>query len=92
MTKAQISDLLHCVKWSHYNARIGIEMFMRRNPALHLTSEMLNLAVGVGRLTFPNIVGLPEGPFPVFKDRPFYDYRMWNRPGAKEWEEIIERL
>ena len=86
MTKNETSGLLEAVKRSHYNAEIGVKMFLKRNPHLEPTPEMYALAIGVGRTPFPNIKGLPEGPFPVYKNRPYFDARLWHSSEQEAWE------
>lgn len=92
MTKDETSALLHAVKRSHFNPEVGMQMFLRRHPHLEPMPEMYGLAICVGRTPFPNIVGLPEGPFPEDKSRPWHDARMWNRPEQAEWEKEMSEL
>lgn len=92
MTKDETSALLHAVKRSHWNAEIGMKMFLKRHPHLEPTPEMYGCAVGVGRTPFPNIKGLPEGPFPVYKDRPWLDCRLWESDEQRAWEEELKTL
>ena len=92
MTTAETSALLHAVKRSKWNAEVGMKMFLRKHPHLEPTPEMYGLAICVGRTPFPNIVGLPEGPFPEDKSRPWHDARMWNRPEQEAWEKEIQEL
>lgn len=92
MTKDEESALIAAVKKSHYNPEIGMRLFLIHHPHLTPTSEMYGLAICVGRTPFPNIVGLPEGPFPEDKSRPWHDSRMWSRPEQAEWEAEMEKL
>lgn len=92
MTKELLTELLHCVKRSHWSAVDGVRMFHKRHPEIELTPEHYGYAVGVGRTVFPNIKGLPEGPFPVYKDRPFYDARLWDTEEQRVWEAELARL
>jgi hypothetical protein len=57
-----------------------------------LTPEAYGYAVCTGRTPFPSIKGLKEGPFPVFVDRPWYDYRLWHTPEQREWEAEMRRF
>lgn len=92
MTKDEVSALLHAVKRSHWNPEIGMKMFLKRHPHLTPTPEMYGLAICVGRTPFPNIKGLPEGPFPVDKARPWWDARMWQDDDQKQWEMEMAEL
>ena len=92
MTAPELSALLHAVKQSHWDPVIGVQMFHRRHPDVPLTPEVYGLAICVGRTPFPNIVGLPEGPFPEDKSRPWHDARMWRREEQKAWEAEMENL
>lgn len=92
LTKDEMSALVHAVKRSHWSANVGMRMFLRRHPTLEPTPEMYALAVGVGRNPFPNIQGLPEGPFPVYKDRPWLDVRLWDSDEQRAWEAEIATL
>ena len=92
MTRNEEVELVHAVKRSWWSASIGMLMFLRKHSHLNPTPEMYALAVGVGRTPFPNIVGLPEGPFPVYKDRPFYDARLRESASQKEWDAEIAEL
>lgn len=92
MTPAETSALIAAVKKSHWNPEIGMRLFLIDHPHLIGTSEMYALAVGVGRTPFPNIIGLPEGPFPEDKSRPWHDARLWARPEQAEWEKRMAEL
>lgn len=69
-----------------------MRMFLKRHPHLEPTPEMYGLAICVGRTPFPNIVGLPEGPFPEDKSRPWHDARMLNHPDQIVWEKEMAEL
>lgn len=92
MTTVQLSALLSCVKRSHWNAEIGVKMFAKRHPEVELTPDVYGYAIGVGRTPFPNIIGLPEGPFPKYKDRPWYDARLWESEEQQEWEREMANI
>lgn len=92
LNKEQQTALVHAVKRSRWNAEIGVRMFLKRNPTLSPTPEMYALAVGAGRTPFPNIKGLPEGPFPVYKDRPYFDARMWETEEQAQWDKEVADL
>lgn len=69
-----------------------MKMFLKRHQHLEPTPEMYGLAICVGRTPFPNIRGLPEGPFPENKAAPWNDSRMWNDDEQKLWEKEISQL
>jgi hypothetical protein len=92
VTAPELSALLHAVKRSHWNPEVGMKMFLRHHTHLEPTPEMYGYAICVGRTPFPNIVGLPEGPYPEDKKRPWHDTRMWNRPEQAEWEREMREL
>lgn len=92
MTKDETSALLHAVKRSHWDPEIGMRLFLKMHPHLEPTPEMYGLAICVGRTPFPNIKGLPEGPFPVDKQRPWWDARMWQDDDQTQWEAEMKEL
>jgi hypothetical protein len=92
LTKHEMSALLHAVKRSHWNPRIGVALFLQDHLHIEPTPDIYALAVGVGRTPFPNIKGLPEGPFPLRKEAPWWDGRMWQSPEQSLWERRMEAL
>lgn len=92
MTKDEINALCHAVKRSHWNPIIGVKMYMKRNPTVEITPEHYAIAIGVGRTPFVSIKGLPEGPFPVYKNHPWFDARLWDSPEQREWENEMGTL
>jgi hypothetical protein len=84
--------LLDAVKRCRGDAVRGLAMYCKRNNVTVVTPEMRGYAVGVGRTPFPNIKGLPEGPFPVYKDRPWYDARRWETDEQRAWDAEVEAL
>jgi hypothetical protein len=90
MTKDEINGLCQAVKRSHWDPIIGVKMFSRHNPSFSPSPEAYGIAIGVGRTPFPNLKGLPEGPFPVDKARPYWDARLWLSEEQKQWEEEMK--
>jgi hypothetical protein len=84
VTYESLVSLVHAVKRSHWNAEVGVRMFLRTAEE---TPEVYGYAIGVGRNPFPNIKGRKEGPFPVYPSRPFYDARLWESDEQRAWEE-----
>lgn len=92
MKKDDVNALCMSVKRSHWNPIIGVKMFAKHHPEVEITPEVYAIAIGVGRTPWPNIQGLPEGPFPVYKNRPFWDERLWNTPQQRAWEAETNEL
>lgn len=92
LTQAEYGGLLSSVKRCHYNAEIGMRMFLIHHPHIKPTPAMYGLAISVGRTPFPSIQGLVEGPFPEDKSRPWNDSRLWNSPEQKAWEAQVSEL
>lgn len=87
-----MNALLQAVKRSHWDPIIGVKMFSRRHPNIEIGPEVWGLVVGVGRIPFVSIKGLPEGPFPVYKERPWYDSRLWDTDEQRAWEAEMATL
>ena len=92
MTKGEMNALFESVKRCHWDPILGVKMFSKHHPHVPITPEVYGLAIGVGRTPFPNIKGLPEGPFPVYKDRPLYDARLWESDEQRQWEADMRAL
>ena len=92
MTPQKLGALLHAVKRSHWDPVVGMRMFRKHHPEVEVTPADYGYAVGVGRTVFPSIKGLPEGPFPVYPSRPFWDERLWNTDEQREWESECRAL
>jgi hypothetical protein len=92
MTSVEIGSLLDAVKRSHGNVQDGVRMFCKRNAGFAMTPEAYGYAVGFGRTVFPSIKGLVEGPFPVYKKRPWFDARMWESEDQQAWDAELKAL
>ena len=84
--------IISAVKRSHWNAEIGMRLYLKRNPDVVPEPAMYGVSICVGRTPFPNIEGLKEGPFPEDKAHPWRDSRYRNSRAQAEWDREMAEL
>ena len=92
LTQAEVGGLLSSVKRCRWNPELGMKMFLKHHPHIAPTPALYGLAISVGRVPFPNIEGIKEGPFPEDKSRPWNDSRLWNSESQKAWDAEVAEL
>lgn len=78
MTKDEKNDLAFKVRLSHgycHDQSQVLREWLEANSHVNIKEARSFISMCQG-VPFPSIRGKKEGPFPVYKDRPYYDARV----------------